>query len=394
MGGLVPYNHFKKGKCGMIDPTNPSAASWFKRTIKEELLDYASASFWLASAGTGPPMDAHYTSASNDGLAFHNSYGEKWAELNREAIREAGRDGDSFFIVDSAFGGSAKHAGTTSLGGDRIANFHRDANDGNGVLRSILNGIVNGGFSGLTHAHCAVSVAVPRQLKSSMTKGAMDSKSREMICRWFEMTAFTALFRTHDGGSCGAGGGMSCAYDDEYVLDQLARWSDVYVALAEYRLQLLNEASFQGYPVVRHPVLHFPNEERFNCCSISVGSKKKKKKSKDGYGNVSYGDDVPSFMLGDLIYVVPVVKSGVVKTKVYLPSGGWIHLWTEDQVAGPHNIGKTIEVMAPVGEPPVFVRDCDMMHRFMEELRQGGIIGTGSRVKAKSSSLFSSFRRK
>eukprot|EP00581_Thalassiosira_minuscula_P030838 CAMPEP_0183774566 /NCGR_PEP_ID=MMETSP0739-20130205/42294_1 /TAXON_ID=385413 /ORGANISM="Thalassiosira miniscula, Strain CCMP1093" /LENGTH=291 /DNA_ID=CAMNT_0026015925 /DNA_START=1 /DNA_END=876 /DNA_ORIENTATION=- len=290
--------------------------------------------------------------------------------------------------MNAAYGSTARHAGCTSLG-DYGANFNHDTG---GILRAVLNGIVNGGFSGLTHGHCAVNFAVPRQITSSLGN-AMDSKSREMLCRWMEMTAFTPLFRTHvgdcgtraDGSGAGTGGKNTLSgYDDEEIVRQLARWSHVYVALSEYRLLLLNEASFRGYPVVRHPVLHFPNDEMFNG-SAQWSKKKEKSKEKE----VS-----SSFMLGDLVYVVPVVKSGVVKRKVYLPKGTWIHLWTGEQMAGPNNIGKTVEVPAPIGEPPVFFRDTDIMHRVVAMLKQKGIITTNEKRQMRKSSLFSSFRRK
>ena len=32
-------------------------------------------------------------------------------------------------------------------------------------------------------------------------------------------------------------------------------------------------------------------------------------------------------MLGELMYIVPVLKIGVKKMGVYLPKGTWIHLW-------------------------------------------------------------------
>ena len=69
-------------------------------------------------------------------------------------------------------------------------------------------------------------------------------------------------------------------------------------------------------------------------------------------------------------------------------------------MAGPHSIGKIIEVMAPLGEPPVFVRNVDVMHRFIEDLKQRGVIASGDTVSdagssvRSSKSLFSSFQRK
>lgn len=236
------------------------------------MLEYANASFWLADASDrGPPVDGVYASTANEGLSHHNKYAEEWAEVNADAIREAGREGDAFVIVNSAFGSSVKHAGCTSLD-DRVANFN---GDGDGTLRSILNAIVNGGVSGLTNGHCAVSFApLPR---AAVLGRGLDSKSREMICRWMEMTAFTAIFRTHDGDG-GASNGAPSAYGDDVVVRHLVRWSNVYVALSDYRMSLINEASFKGYPVVRHPVMHFPADERFNGRWTSKGKRGKMKK--------------------------------------------------------------------------------------------------------------------
>ena len=62
-------------------------------------------------------------------------------------------------------------------------------------------------------------------------------------------------------------------------------------------------------------------------------------------------------------------------------------------MAGPRGIGKTVEVASPVGEPPVFIRDCDVMHQFVDILKQNGVISSKKRSKDKSS-LFSSFRRR
>lgn len=337
------YNQLKRAKCGILDPTNFSATSWFKKAVKEEVFGFAGASFWLADMTMGgPPVDGIYTAPrSSDhgvvvttgmsatggdymtaglGLSFHNSYAEKWAEIQHESIKDAGREGDAFFIMNSAYGSAAMHAGFTSLG-DYIVDFRRDdSSDGNGsgILRAVLNGLLNGGFSGLTHGHCAVNLAVPRRLSNAVNH-SIDSKSREMICRWFEMTAFTALFRTHDGECgarvCGGHGSMICAYDDEVVMKSLARWSQVFVALSEYRLRLLNEASFKGYPVVRHPMMHFSTDTNFHGNYLN---------KKDDLFSTSCSS---AFMMGDLIYVAPILKSGVVKSKVYLPQGEWIHLW-------------------------------------------------------------------
>ena len=62
-----------------------------------------------------------------------------------------------------------------------------------------------------------------------------------------------------------------------------------------------------------------------------------------------------------------------------------------EQVTGPDNIGATIEVKCPVGQPPVFIRDHDDMHRVVALLRQKRKIIIKKKEKKKS--LLSSFRK-
>ncbi|KAL3821876.1 hypothetical protein ACHAXA_002868 [Cyclostephanos tholiformis] len=357
-------NIFQRTKCGLLDPTNSAATTWFKRAVKEELMGYAGASFWLADMSMGgPPLDGVYTAPQTQsptllsgtattttaqgnvivtginaskagmltevGLLLHNSYAEEWARVNHEAIVEAGREGDGFFIVNCAYGATSKYARSTSLS-DHVVNFHRDNDTRNdssgGILRSVLNGLLNGGFSGLTHGHCAVNLAVPRQLSTNDFIGVgncnpgIDSLSREMICRWFELTAFTTLFRTHDGdcGLCDKNGNLISAYQDVKVMKSLARWSKVYVSLSEYRLHLMNEASARGFPVVRHPMLHFPNDAHF------IENTSMDRRGRNGDASIAHSS---AFMLGDSVYVVPILSKGVVRSNIYLPEGAWTHLW-------------------------------------------------------------------
>ncbi len=104
VGVTTMYNQFKRTKCGILDPTNFHATSWFKQVVREEVFGHAGASFWMTDTGIGgPPVDGEYTSpnpapdhgvvittgmegsrgktkTSTGGLAFHNSYAEKWAK--------------------------------------------------------------------------------------------------------------------------------------------------------------------------------------------------------------------------------------------------------------------------------------------------------------------------
>lgn len=45
------------------------------------------------------------------------------------------------------------------------------------------------------------------------------------------------------------------------------------------------------------------------------------------------------------------------------------------------NVGITVEVRAPLGEPPVFYRECDDMGRFVSDLKQKAIIRPEKKVQ-------------
>jgi alpha-glucosidase (family GH31 glycosyl hydrolase) len=350
----------EKSYCGVVDMTNQDAVNWFKETIiGKEMLGRAGASFWIADTNFDAPIGAKYKCDPDGGrgLSVVNRFPHEFAKVNRDAIRDAGREGDSFFFVSSGFIETAQLV-ATSLS-DRVTNLHARRDGG---MMAALNGIINGGISGFAVGHCAVSMTVPGHIGQGIS-----SRSREMICRWMEMMAFTALFRTHDGE--GFVNASISAYEDDLVLDQLTRWSKVFKALSSYRQNLLSEASFQGWPVVRHPVLHYPRDRHF----LEEGTS--------------------AFMLGTSLYVVPVMKPGVTKARVYLPEGAWGHMWTG--LTRTVEKGDYFDVPAPVGEPPVFYSiHCPHMNNLVWGLQEEGVIVTKSRNKKSTMKLSNPFNRK
>jgi alpha-glucosidase len=60
-------------------------------------------------------------------------------------------------------------------------------------------------------------------------------------------------------------------------------------------------------------------------------------------------------MLGPDLLVVPVLEPQQRKQRVFLPEDAWIHLWS-GQTYSPKGRGDWVEVDAPLGMPPVFLR--------------------------------------
>ena len=74
----------------LLDFTNESARTWMKDIIKEEMIDYAGCSGWMADFAEALPFEA-VMSNGTEGDVWHNRYPVEWAALNREALQEAGK---------------------------------------------------------------------------------------------------------------------------------------------------------------------------------------------------------------------------------------------------------------------------------------------------------------
>lgn len=148
-------------------------------------------------------------------------------------------------------------------------------------------------------------------------------RTQELILRWYELGAFSPVFRTHEGNRP----------DDNLQIDStpaliegFVRWSRVHAALAPYVRHLVAEAQATGLPAQRALFLHHPEDRE----TFTI---------QDQY---LYGAD---------LMVAPVIEEGSVMRRVYLPQGEWRHLWSgRDFAPGWH------EVAAPIGALPVFYR--------------------------------------
>ena len=271
----------------LVDLTNPEARAWIKDIIKEELIGNG-ASGWMADFGEGLPYDAVLFSGA-DPKTYHDRYAEEWARVNREAISEAGRGDDIVFFNRSGYTKSPRYS-TLFWVGDQLVDW--DEHDG---IKSAVTGLLSSGLSGYSLEHSDIGGYT-----------AMDNpllqyhRSKELLLRWIELGAFTAVFRTHEGNIPEVNHQI---YSDEETLRHFVRFAKIYAAWKPYRMELVKEASETGLPVVRHPFVHYPNDPEV------LG--------------LEY-----QFMVGTGLMVAPVLDPGTDIVEVYLPAGKWVHLWT------------------------------------------------------------------
>lgn len=295
----------------LVDLTHPEAVRWLKQLIQTEMLG-AGLSGWMADFGEWLPFDARLHSGVS-AASYHNQYPVDWARLNREAIQEAGREGDVVFFTRAGFSRSAQHS-PLFWTGDQLVDW--DEHDG---LASALTGILTGGMSGLSINHSDIGGYTTLDFP-----GRNYHRSAELLQRWSELNAFSPVFRTHEGNRPQRNVQF---YQDQQTQAAFARMARLHKALDPYLTMLEHEASTKGWPVMRALYLHHPQDK--NTWHLRQ-----------------------QYLLGQDVLVLPVMKKGAKHVRGYFPPGQWVHLLTGELVDG----GSFRKVAAPLGQPAAYVR--------------------------------------
>jgi alpha-glucosidase len=194
-------------------------------------------------------------------------------------------------------------------------------------MRSAITGALSGGVSGFSLVHSDTggfdSLSLPLPGGNSIP---VVRRTKELLQRWMELNAFTPVFRTHEG----IDPAVAWQYDsDQETLAHFRRCVQLYRAWGDLRRELVAEAATTGHPVMRHLVLHHPDDAQVLGLSHQ-------------------------YLLGPDLLIAPVVEPGATTAHLYLPAGHWRHLWTDAFRDDP--AGGWIDVPAPIGQPPVFLR--------------------------------------
>ncbi|NLE16428.1 MAG: alpha-glucosidase [Spirochaetales bacterium] len=299
---LVDFGEFD---AAIVDFTKPEAVAWYKQVINKELIDFG-LSGWMADFGEYLPTDV-VLAGGKPAMLEHNRWPGYWAEINKDAIQEAGRQDDILFFMRA---GCARSLSSCRMmwAGDQNVDWSED--DG---LPSVLTATLSLAMSGMGLNHSDIG--------GYTTLYGM-KRSKELLIRWAEQAAFSPLMRTHEGNRPKD----NWQFDsDQETIDALARMTDVHVKLKPYLMHLDEENAHEGIPVVRPIFLHYELEAFWNV--------------KDSY------------LLGRDLFVAPVLEQGAGRREVLLPDDQWVHLFTKLEYQGGRH---TVE--APLLRPPVFYR--------------------------------------
>ncbi len=291
---------------GIIDLTNPQACRWIKDVIKKNMIDLG-LNGWMTDFGEYLETDMQLYSGESAEL-FHNKYSVQWAKVNYEAIQEAGNLGDIVFFTRAGYAGISQYS-TLIWAGDQLVNWSK--NDG---LASVIPAGISLGFCGVGYYHSDIG---------GYTTLLWIKRSKELFMRWAELSAFTAVMRTHEGNRPESNWQFN---SDKETLQHLAKMTRIHTALKPYFEHCKDEYHTNGLPLMRHPYIHYPDDEKLHLFQYQ-------------------------YLLGRDLLVAPVYRKGKKKWEVYLPHDNWIHVWSGKEFSG-----GTVKIDAPLGQPPVFYR--------------------------------------
>jgi len=296
---LLPQGGFS---AGLVDLSNPTTRRWMTGVVRAMAKTFG-ASGWMADFGEQTPYDGVFHSGS--GQEWHNRYPAAWAQLQSAAVRGT----DAVDFMRAAYTTSPRYARLFWMG-DQLVDW--SAQDG---MRSALTGMLSAGLSGFALNHSDTG--------GYTTLATPDvHRSAALLERWSEMNAFGgAMLRTHEGNRPPLNVQV---YSTALTARRFAVWARVFRALGAYRQGLERTATASGLPIVRPLWLTWPR-----------------------LGHVS-----DEFTLGAEVLVAPTFSPGATRTRVTLPPGRWVHVWSGRRYAG----GRSVTVASPLGRPAVFTR--------------------------------------
>ena len=275
-GDVWQWDKWQPGQ-GIVDFTNPAACDWYASHLKR--LIHMGVDCFKTDFGERIPTDVIWHDGSCP-QKMHNHYAFVYNKLVYEVLQqELGKD-EAVLFARSASVGAQQFP--VHWGGDCYANYESMAESLRGGLSLGLSGFGFwshdiGGFENTAPAH--------------------------VYKRWCAFGLLSSHSRLHGSKSYR----VPWAYDDE-ACDVVRFFTEWKCRLMPYLYAASAQAAETGSPVMRAMILEFPDDP-----------------------GCDYLDR--QYMLGDSLLVAPVFSENG-DVSVYLPTGRWTHLYTNQEVTG------------------------------------------------------------
>ncbi len=243
-----------------------------------------------------------------DHREIHNVFGMEQVRATYDGLRKLAPDQRPFVLTRAGFAGAQRYAATWT--GDNQATWEH--------YKLTIPTLLGLGISGYAFV-------------GSDTGGFVNSPPADLTTRWFEVAAFTPLFRDHNSNDTmpkepWVHGPVQEAIRRHYIEERYRLMPYLYTAF--------EENSRDGIPVMRPIFLEYP----------TFGDPKQD--NADWVGNDS------EFLFGRDLLVAPQLAEGLNPNEVQLPAGDWFDYWTGRKLTGPHQFKQNVAL----DQLPIYVR--------------------------------------
>ena len=233
---------------------------------------------------------------------IHNVYGMQNTRGTFDGMKRLRPGVRPFVMTRASYAGGQRYAATWT--GDNSSTWDH--------LRLCVEQLINLGLSGFSYSGCDVG-------------GFVGGASPELLTRWYEIAAFTPVFRNHSAHDAPH---MEPWVDGPEHLAIRRRFIEERYRLMPYLYSLAEQNARSGDPIMRPLFYDYPDALKLDC------------------------DPALSFTVGrSLLVAAPPRPESPQPFNVCLPAGGWYDYWTGAQVQE-----RKLTEQPKLDAVPVFVR--------------------------------------
>jgi alpha-D-xyloside xylohydrolase len=308
-----------------IDTTNPEAADWYWKTLRDNIVSQGFDSLWADETEPDLPPNGAYFKVG-PGTQYFNVYPYFHTKALWDGLRKDEPGKRALILSRDGYLGEQSH-GTVVWSSDIAGTWDTLKRQVPTGLDVAASGLVywsndTGGWGVLPAEHHPAHKPLLDPSDARDNVGGYDDYP-ELYTRWFQYAAFLPVFRTH--GTRNMNEVWSYGKEAEPLLEKYLK---LRYTLMPYIYSLGYQSWLSGAPFMRALPLDFPNDPKVT-------------------------DLRDEYMFGPAFLVAPVTEQGATSREVYLPAGAdWYNYWTNERVKG----GQTIRVNAPIDTLPLFVR--------------------------------------
>lgn len=307
---------WQDGPGALVDFTAPGATEWWRERIARVTsmgIDGFKLDFGEDILPELGDRLAPFNTFAGDAQVMHERYTEHYHEAYFGSLPA----GDAFLITRAGTYGD-QAVNTCIWPGDLDSDFSRHGEINNDGSTNV------GGLPAAVAAGLSLSVSGYPFFGSDIGGFREGRPNTETLIRWSQYAALGTIMQLGGGGT--SHNPWDTSLFDAPALSVYQTYSRLHMRLVPYIYTLAIQASTDGTPVTRPTRFVYPDAD----------------------------SDDATFLLGNDIFVAPVVEEGATTRDVILPPGQWVHWWTGATTTGDGAFSDTVS--APLTELPLWRR--------------------------------------